>query len=344
MKIIHVNEGINVQNVAACYLCGAEGYILYKDLRDRLFGAPGKWDLKKCCNPRCDLIWLDPMPTEADLHKIYERYYTHQVSNSRADNAHNARAPRMLLGPFLPVLKLVYQLLEYLSGMNRALPQARMDATNMYLANNRTGRLLDVGCGNGAFLDRMRSLGWHVQGVEVDRKAAKVAKETFGLPVFVGTLEEAKYPCCYFDAITLSHVIEHVYDPVVLLKRCYRILKPEGHLVALTPNISSIGHMRFKRYWRGLEPPRHLHLFSPSSLKSIASQAGFQKAAIWTTPVNAEGIALESFDIQHDGTYITGSLPSLSRIVKIRWFQLRAFTDHQKNPDSGEELVLKAWR
>jgi hypothetical protein len=75
MTTICENEGIKVQDVPACYLCDAEGHILYTGLRDRLFGAPGEWNLQQCPNPTCGLIWLDPMPTEADLQKIYATYY-----------------------------------------------------------------------------------------------------------------------------------------------------------------------------------------------------------------------------------------------------------------------------
>lgn len=341
MTPTYVNEGIAVQNVSACYVCGAEGQLLYENLRDRLFGAPGDWNLKKCSNAKCELLWLDPMPIEADLHKIYETYYTHQVSNSCAEHAESGQAPSLALRPFLKVLKFGYQLLGYLTGMNSALSRARMNAAKMYLGNDRAGRLLDVGCGNGVFLNHMQSLGWNVQGVEVDSKSAQIVKETFDIPVYVGSLEQAQYAHNYFDAITLSHVIEHVYDPIGLLKGCHRVLKPGGHLVAVTPNVCSTGHARFKRHWRGLEPPRHLHLFSPLSLKRIANQAGFQKVEIWTTAAKAEGMALESFGLQRSKPYVTGNLPSLSRIVKSRWFQLRAFTANRKNPDSGEEAVLR---
>src|SRR5262249_20209517 len=78
MNGIRGNEGIEVRSVATCYLCGTEGYELYRGLRDRLFGAPGSWDLRRCPNSKCGLIWLDPMPTETDIHRLYATYYTHQ--------------------------------------------------------------------------------------------------------------------------------------------------------------------------------------------------------------------------------------------------------------------------
>jgi SAM-dependent methyltransferase len=188
----------------------------------------------------------------------------------------------------------------------------------------------------------MRSQGWNIQGVEIDRKSAMIATKTFGIPVHIGTLEEAKYSNGYFDAITLSHVIEHVHDPIILLRECFRILKPSGCLVVSTPNITSLGHARFERNWRGLEPPRHLYLFSRSTIENIASKAGFQKIKVWTTPANAEWIALESIGILPSGHYDKGVFLPLSREVMSKWFQLRALSFYRKQPDSGEELILKA--
>jgi 2-polyprenyl-3-methyl-5-hydroxy-6-metoxy-1,4-benzoquinol methylase len=338
MKMIDLNEGIEVQSVPTCYLCGREGHILYSDLRDKVFDAPGKWNVKKCCNPECELVWLDPIPTEDHLHRVYETYFTHQVSNN---GTNNVRVQSVLMKSSRLVLKLGYQLFTYCTGLNRSLSQARLDITSMYLAKKRSGRLLDVGCGNGAFLDRMRSSGWNVQGVEVDHKAARVAEEVFSVPVFVGTLEEAGHPNTTFDAITMNHVIEHVHDPIALLQECHRILKPGGDLIVVTPNVRSLGHVRFGQHWRGLEPPRHLQLFSQSTLQGSARKAGFRKVETWTTPANAEGIAMASIAIKYGGRHIVGSPQPLIRAFLSKYFQLRALIYHWRHLDSGEELILR---
>jgi SAM-dependent methyltransferase len=81
----------------------------------------------------------------------------------------------------------------------------------------------------------------------------------------------------------MSHLIEHVYDPGALLEECYRILKPGGRVVIVTPNTQSVGHRMFGKYWRGLEPPRHIYLFSIASLKRLGSKAGFDILSARTT-------------------------------------------------------------
>lgn len=335
MNTIWENEGIRVQNVSVCYLCGTEGRLLYGGLRDRLFKAPGEWNFRQCPAVECGLVWLDPMPTEADIPKLYATYYTHQVEPDRIGSI-GFRG--LLSNKFRAARKRAYHLLLHLTSLRRA----RFNVGTMYLANDKPGTLLEVGCGNGAFLARMRSRGWQVQGVEVDPTAAKIAEETFGLHVNVGTLEEANYPNASFDALTMNHVIEHVRDPIGLLRECRRVLKPERKLIMITPNTKGIGHRRFRQNWRGLEPPRHLHLFSQSSLKNITRQANFNAVETWTTPANAEVMALGSTDIQSSGRRDMSSLPRLSAELLSEWLQLRALAHYRQDPSSGDEVILRA--
>jgi 2-polyprenyl-3-methyl-5-hydroxy-6-metoxy-1,4-benzoquinol methylase len=143
------------------------------------------------------------------------------------------------------------------------------------------GRLLDVGCGSGEWLRGMRELGWQVEGLDFDKEAVSAARQQ-GLTVHWGTLAAQRFPDACFDAVALHHVIEHVPDPLGLLKECRRILKPRGSLVLATPNNQSWGHRIFKEHWRGLEPPRHLHLMSPSAMRRFLTDAGFMEVAIKT--------------------------------------------------------------
>jgi SAM-dependent methyltransferase len=131
----------------------------------------------------------------------------------------------------------------------------------MGLHASSRGRLLDVGCGNGAFLAKMRDLGWEVVGVKPDPEAARVAREDFGVTVFEGRLEEAGLSDGSLDTITMHHVIEHISDPVDVLRECYRILKPSGILVIVTPNLNALGRHLMGMSWRGWEVPRHFTLY-----------------------------------------------------------------------------------
>src|ERR1019366_8424047 len=95
-----------------------------------------------------------------------------------------------------------------------------------------------------------------------------------------GSVEGKSYPSATFDAITLNHVIEHVPDPISTIKECSRLLKPGGKLVMFTPNAASLSHRYFKQDWRGLEPPRHLHVFSFKSMRKLFDKADFAQISI----------------------------------------------------------------
>ena len=75
-----------------------------------------------------------------------------------------------------------------------------------------------------------------------------------------------------FDAVTMSHVIEHVPDPVAFLDKCRRVLRPGGRLVLSTPNVRSLGHKRFRQSWRGLEPPARYSKYTVRSAARIQKE------------------------------------------------------------------------
>jgi 2-polyprenyl-3-methyl-5-hydroxy-6-metoxy-1,4-benzoquinol methylase len=279
------DRGIRVEDVTTCLLCQAEGTLLYQGLHDRLFGAPGTWGFSRC--RRCGLVWLNPRPVPEDLPKGYMNYYTH-----------DAGARRSRLGSLREKMELaVYSAASGYGGLADGrgwkllgrvlslLPPLREIGTMGTLCLNgaRKGKLLDVGCGNGRFLALMRDAGWQVLGVEPDPAAACIAQTHFGVPVIVGTLPEARLSGESFDAVTVQHVIEHVYDPGELLEDCRRVLKPGGKLAVVTPNVESYGHRIFKEAWRGLEPPRHLRVFSPRTLKAYVEKFGFRQVLLRTS-------------------------------------------------------------
>src|SRR5262249_14249516 len=156
-------------------------------------------------------------------------------------------------------------------------------AAAMHLRAPQNGaRVLDVGCGSGVLLARMQALGWQVEGIEVDPDGVNAARAR-GVQVRLGTLEQQKFIDNYFEAVHSAHVIEHVFDPLSLLRECYRILKPGGTLIVLTPNIASLGHKNFGYAWLNLDPPRHLVLFSVKTLGQAAKLAGFNIQRLDTT-------------------------------------------------------------
>jgi 2-polyprenyl-3-methyl-5-hydroxy-6-metoxy-1,4-benzoquinol methylase len=142
-----------------------------------------------------------------------------------------------------------------------------VDFSVMYLPADPKGHLLEIGCGSGQILKRMHQMGWQVEEVDFHPSAVENARRK-GLEVHLGTLESQSYPNEHFDVIFMSHLIQHVHDPLRFLREGYRILKPGGQLILVTPNNESLGHKSFKETWRGLEVPRHLYLFTLKALEN----------------------------------------------------------------------------
>jgi SAM-dependent methyltransferase len=209
----------------------------------------------------------------------------------------------------------------------------------MCLDGIKKGRLLDVGCGNGSFLAMMRDAGWDVQGVEPDPVGGRIAQERFGVPVIVGTLAEARLNDQSFDAVTLSHVIEHVHNPVALLQECHRVLKPGGRLVVVTPNVESRGHQVFGEHWRDLDPPRHLYLFSLRTLRICAAKSGLDINALRTSSRSARLIWAVSRTIDNKGRFSDSDVTWRLRIKGLA-FQAREMVALRASEGAGEELIL----
>jgi len=275
-------EARSIEN-SHCYLCGREGAALYENQRDRLWNAPGVWSLMRCRD--CDFIWINPKPVPEDIHKLYSDYFTHDIDHEASGSLDFSR--------LCWKKKIRYSILRSGFNYNFAVPgfwaftgkllssvsllKELAGRSIMYLEGDRRGRLLDVGCGNGQLLSRMKGLGWDVYGTEPDPQAAGIAKGQMNLDkASYGMLEDIKYPDNYFDVITMNHVIEHVYDPVSTLQECRRILKPTGIIVIATPNVNGLASRIFGENARHLEVPRHLFLFSPKSIKAVLVKSGFK--------------------------------------------------------------------
>jgi 2-polyprenyl-3-methyl-5-hydroxy-6-metoxy-1,4-benzoquinol methylase len=314
----------------------------YGELTDLVFRcAPGRWNLYHCDD--CGSAYLDPRATPSTISLAYSNYYTHAKTDEP-----NARPTSWLLRrriaqrnhflnehynyklkPSLPAL--------FLSGRR----QRRFDRYAGHLRYPGPGaRLLDIGCGNGSFLLQMRSLGWKVFGVEPDPESAKQARAA-GLNVQVGLLPQTSLPEGHFDAAILSHVIEHLHDPVQTLQRCCKLLKPGGTLVIYTPNYEARGRALFGSCWRGLETPRHLVLFTEQSLWQMMEKCGFAVSRTLRPTLIARPMFRMSCLLRDE--YQNSCPPArLPWHVRIRcdWAAFKADRGTLADPRHGEELVL----
>lgn len=139
--------------------------------------------------------------------------------------------------------------------------------------NQGTGRILDVGCGTGAFLETCRAGGWQITGTEPDADARKIASEKLRIDVEsnIGALNEH----VAFDIITLWHVLEHIPDLNETIATLHRLLNQFGTLLIAVPNSDSYDAQYFGKYWAAYDVPRHLHHFTPKTIRPLFAKHGF---------------------------------------------------------------------
>jgi SAM-dependent methyltransferase len=338
-----------LETVPACPACGSLGReLLHSGLKDRVFFcAPGEWDLYRCTS--CGIGYLDPRPNSATIALAYSQYYTHGSAGGVG------AAPRSLWRRRRTAQRNAYLNAEYgyqLSpGGNRrprwlsAERRQRFDKFVCFLRYPGKGaRVLDIGCGNGRVMMQLRSVGWEVNGVEPDPKSAALAREG-GLDVRTGLLESGAWPAGYFDAITMNHVIEHLHDPVGILRICAEILKPGGQISIATPNLASRGHEIFGRDWFPLDAPRHLVLFTPDSLRKALELCGFQSEPTGRLELLAKEIFRRSMHVRfgNDPMREKPSLPTNARL-RAAWLARNANRAARANADLAESLLVVAIR
>ncbi|MBP8696457.1 MAG: glycosyltransferase [Syntrophobacterales bacterium] len=213
------------------------------------------------------------------------------------------------------------------------------------------GKLLDVGCGWGAFLDNARDRGFEVQGIEVTRKCVAFANERLGIPVTDEPFEDVPFESGSLSVVTMLHVLEHLPEPSRAIENAYRSLKPGGIFCGIVPNIESLCSQELGERWYWLDPQYHYVHYSPSTLKRHLESAGFTVERLYTATgdYGRENVLQV---IQHkQGVAEAGRLEAFIEQIErdglgeeIRFFARKPFYAHRpaespgidRNADRGE--------
>lgn len=316
-----------LEKVDKCPVCdGTRRSLLLENLVDTLFYcAPGKWNLYSC--QVCHSAFLDPRPTPDTIGMAYTSYYTHESSGPRpADELTGVRRLQRMLANGYKNWKFGTDLqpssrFGILAASVLRHQKAILDRQFRHLKPG-TGRVLDIGFGDGGFLEHARSIGWQAQGVDVDEEAVRAAKER-GLDVRLGSPAELEGP---YDAITMSHVIEHLHYPRSMLRECFRLLAPGGTLWIETPNARSVGLKRLGRGWLAADAPRHLILFNRESLEKALRDAGFEQVRDLPIASPVRGLyAMSPRIVEGKNPYSPGPVPMRLRaesllVTAYEWF------------------------
>lgn len=155
----------------------------------------------------------------------------------------------------------------------------------------RPGKLLDVGCGYGFFLQLAREAGWESIGVDVDPQAVTYAKTRLRVNALRGDLRDIQFPDGSFDLVTLWNVLDYAPDPLAILKEVHRVLKAGGQVFIRTPNVTwqllsfRLAGLLKRLGWGAVFDERltfvfHLTSFSRATLRLLLERAGFVPLSI----------------------------------------------------------------
>lgn len=202
----------------------------------------------------CKIVYISPFSNSQTLKKkVYNKFY---FKNEKLSF----------------VQSIVYRISLY-----KDYPQL----VNSILPGN--GRILDVGCGEGTFMEKMKELGWDTYGIEVNRYLVEKLEKIFGKGhVYSSDFKKNTLKNDKFDAITFWHVIEHLDKPVQALKIYKSLLKRGGTLFIEVPNVDSWVFKIFGNKYTWLRIPDHLYYYSPYTIKELLKRSGYRNIHVWT--------------------------------------------------------------
>ncbi|NJN02669.1 MAG: class I SAM-dependent methyltransferase [Leptolyngbyaceae cyanobacterium SL_1_1] len=246
----------------------------------------------------CTLVYFSPLPTPGELEAFYNSasyrdYYSH------SDMADSTFALQR------------YQHLDKVLKISEASLSSK-------------GRLLDIGCGHGDFLEIAAAAGWDVTGTELSQEAVNRAPSSLQSSIHIGDIVNLDLSQSQYSLITMYHIIEHLLDPVQSLKRALDLLRPQGILFVETPNLGGLGaRLRGKR-WSNIIPPEHLLYFEGKSLRFALESAGFHSVKVFSSaPQSIASIAKLPKAAKASAAVIYQAVPALGMGALLQAIALR---------------------
>ena len=228
-----------------CPICSASSIKPHLEIKDKLKPESGTFRLHRCKN--CGFIFLFPKPQNIELGKYYIRAYWQKRGKSLVD-------------------KIYYFVVNY----------TKLNQIRHY---KKSGKLLDVGCGSGEFLDFTRRNGFEVWGTEIFKFAAELAKK-FTNNICINFLTNCKFESNSFDVVNLTDVLHQMSEPENELKEIRRIIKSDGILVIEVPDSDCWQFKLFKQDWFYQDSPRHISYFNQRNLSLLLKKCCFNVVSL----------------------------------------------------------------
>jgi 2-polyprenyl-3-methyl-5-hydroxy-6-metoxy-1,4-benzoquinol methylase len=264
-----------------CDFCNSINYQIILRSRDFIFNVIQRdFTIVKCLN--CNLVYTNPRLKEKELIKYYSKIVSYDNRPASLNQKHrfNLFLRKDILVDFFnyPFFekKKVRKLIQYPNYLRVIKRQKKTQFIPNYI---KDGNILEIGCSYGYYIYQLKSLGWNVKGIELNKEAVDFAINNLNLDVECKRIEDFESGI-YFDIIYLNMVLEHVASPKIVLQKCHSLLKEKGLLIFSIPDFSGIEVRIYKDYAYGLQLPFHLYHFTPYTIKNYLKELKFKKIKI----------------------------------------------------------------
>lgn len=292
-----------------------------------------EFPIVKCKN--CALQYLKERPNLSAIANFYPKSYgTYQAELSSNQSVGNK--VRTIIGKYAKskLKKRQSTILDKI--LRKVIP----NYWNLALSLDPNSNVLDVGCGAGWKLDKIKEFGCNTYGVDISQDATQVAHQK-GHNVIFGEIDDIPWPEKFFDGILISHVIEHLPDPVGTIKKVFLLLKKDGLLLVETPNQKGILATIFKQdYWQ-VDAPRHFQLFNKNNLKFLLENNGFHIKQIKFESYLYGGVnSIKAMLMRKK--YIAPDADSISLPLRIFGYSLAIISFITNTFGLGESIIILA--
>jgi len=277
------------QKLKACPVCESSRTRTFFSSQDRLHGVPGLFSYDLCED--CDSVFQNPMVVPEDLHLCYPTDYspynlTQEVPDVDFTSLPTGNIKQRLRSTIVSAVR-DGESSGLIGVAGRALSRSRFARERAFYGlvideclpkGKGPHNALDLGCGSGWLMQKLKTVGWDVEGLEWNADAAELAQKITGCNVWSGDFFDADLPTEKYQLIVLNHVFEHFSHPVRVLDKIRTLLADDGIAVLFFPNPHSSGARKYRASWFPWEVPRHLVLPSVKAMDILARRSGFRSS------------------------------------------------------------------